>query len=84
MEIDQADVADIEVRLDELQRESDERRRELRALAEQLPDVTSRRATMSAMASSLMHAPNRPLVLKRVALKIARTPAELVRRVRNR
>jgi len=83
MEIDHADLADIEVRLDALQRESDARRQELRSLTEQLPDVTSRRATISAMVSSVVHAPNRPLVLKRVALKIARTPAELVRRVRN-
>lgn len=83
MNTDPADIAAIEQRLDELQRESEARRNELRALAEQLPDVTSRRAMVRAMTTSVVHAPNRPLVAKRVALKLARTPADLVRRVRN-
>lgn len=84
METDQADVAHIERQLDELQRESDARRSELRSLAEQLPQATSRRAVIRSMFSSVVHAPDRPLVIKRVVLKIARTPADLVRRVRNR
>jgi len=83
MEIDDANGASIERELDELQRESQARRAELRTLAAELPDATSRRAVMRAMVSSIVHAPDRPLVAKRVALKIARTPSDLVRRFRN-
>ncbi len=78
------DVATVEARLDELQRESEQRRAELRALAAELPEATSRRALVRAMASSVVHAPDRPLVAKRVVLKLARTPSELLRRVRSR
>jgi hypothetical protein len=81
MEADR-DVAAIEQRLDELQRESEARRSELRALAAQLPEATSRRALVRSMASSVVHAPDKPQVAKRVLLKVARTPVELVRRRR--
>jgi hypothetical protein len=95
MDIDHSDAAvpepppetqlerDLERELDELQRESSARHAELRSLAERLPAVTSRRATVRAMTSDIVHAPDRVLVVKRVALKIARTPSDLVRRVRN-
>lgn len=82
MASDPTDVDTIEQRLDELQRESQERRAELRALAAALPEVTSRRALVSSMFRSVAEAPDKPLVAKRVALKVARTPADLVRRAR--
>jgi hypothetical protein len=78
------DVATIEQRLDELQRESEQRRAELRALAAQLPEATSRRALVRSMASSVVHAPDKPQVAKRVFLKVVRTPVDLVRRSRAR
>ena len=80
----QVDVAAIRERLDELQRESEERRAELRALAAELPAATSRRALVRSMTASVIGAPDKPLVAKRVALKIVRTPLDLVRRRRSR
>jgi len=76
--------AAVERRLDDLQRESEERRAALRALAAELPEATSRRALVRSMVSSVVHAPNRPLVAKRVVLKLARTPSDLLRRLRSR
>ncbi len=64
----------IEARLDELQAESRLRQAELKALAEALPEVTSRRAMTKSMVASIVHAPNKPLVAKRVILKMLRTP----------
>lgn len=81
---DRVDVAAIEQRLDELERESQERRAELRALAAELPAATSRRAFLKSMVTGVIDAPDKPQVAKRVALKVARTPADLVRRVRSR
>ncbi len=81
---DQVDVAAIAQRLDELERESQERRAELRALAAELPAATSRRAYLRSMVTGVLDAPDKPQVAKRVVLKIARTPVDLVRRVRAR
>lgn len=75
-------LAEIEQRLHELQRESQERRRELLALAAALPEVTSRRALVRSMAASIVRAPNKPLVAKRVVLKVLRQPVELWHRFR--
>lgn len=75
-------AGDIERRLDELERESQARRAELRAIAAALPEATSRRAVLRSIASDLRHAPDRPLVVKRVVLKILRTPADVARRLR--
>lgn len=77
----QVDVAAIEQRLDELQRASQERRAELRALAAEVPAATSRRALLRSMTASLIGVPDKSLVAKRAALKLARTPADLLRRV---
>lgn len=74
----------IEARLDELQRESELRQVELKALAAALPEATSRRAMTKSMVASIVHAPNKPLVAKRVILKVLRTPVELFHRVRAR
>ena len=76
--------AAIEARLDELQRESEERRAELRALAAELPAVSSRRALVRSMFDSVVQAPNKPLVAKRVVLKALRTPGDLARRTLRR
>ena len=74
----------IEARLDQLQRESDTRRAELRELAAALPKATSRRALVRSIAASVVHAPNKPLVAKRTILKALRTPLDLWRRLRAR
>ncbi len=71
--------ADVEARLDALQAASQERRAELRAIAAELPEATSRRAYLSAMIRGIVDAPDKPLVVKRVLLKIVRTPVELIR-----
>ncbi|MDW3216957.1 MAG: hypothetical protein R8G01_23400 [Ilumatobacteraceae bacterium] len=81
---DRVDAAAIERRLDELERESQERRAELRALAAELPAATSRRAYLRSMVTGVIDAPDKPQVAKRVASKVARTPADLVRRLRAR
>lgn len=72
-------MTDIEARLDELERESQERRAALRELAADLPAATSRRAYLSAMVRGVANAPDKPTVVKRVLLKIVRTPVDLVR-----
>lgn len=82
MDEQRIDAAAIEAQLDELQRESQERRAELRALAAELPEVTSRRALVTSMFRSVAEAPDKPLVAKRVVLKVARTPSDVVRRLR--
>ena len=79
-----AETDAIEARLAELQRESEARRAELRAIAAALPEVTSRRAQLRSIAGSVVHAPDRTLVVKRAILKVARTPAELWRRAWSR
>ena len=81
---EQVDVAAIQERLDELQRESDERRAQLRALAAELPAATSRRALVRSMVAGIVDAPDKTLIAKRAALKVARTPSDLMRRVRAR
>jgi len=73
---------DIEARLDELQRASQARRAELLAIAAQLPEATSRRVLVTAMFRSVVDAPNKPTVAKRVLLKGLRAPVDLVRRRR--
>ena len=77
-------VADIEQQLDELQRQSQERRAELREIAAELPEAISRRALVSSMWRSIAQAPDKPMVARRVAIKVLRAPADLVRRNRER
>lgn len=74
-------TAAIEQRLDELQQESELRRAELRELAARLPAATSRRQMLRSMVVGIAEAPDKPMVAKRVVLKLLRTPGELVRRV---
>jgi hypothetical protein len=82
--IDGPDQVAIEARLDELQRESVLRQAELKALAAALPAVTSRRAMTKSMVASIVHAPDKLLVVKRVVLKVLRTPVDLFHRARAR
>ena len=77
-------VAEIEQQLDELQHQSQERRAELRAIAAELPEAISRRALVSSMLRSVADAPDKPMVARRVAIKVLRAPADLVRRIRER
>lgn len=74
---------DIEQRLDALQRASEDRRAELRAIAATLPEATSRRAYLASMARSVASAPDKPTVAKRVVAKLLRTPVDLVRSLRS-
>jgi hypothetical protein len=66
--------ATIEERLDELQRESELRRRELREIAAQLPAGLSRRALLRSMAADFWHAPGKLDVVSRAARKAGRAP----------
>jgi len=74
----------MEAQLDELQRASEARREELKALAAAMPEATSRRRLVKQMVSEIVHAPDRTSVAKRAILKVLRTPTDLVRRVRSR
>lgn len=74
---------EIELRLDALEAESKQRREELKALAAALPEATSRRAYLSAMAKGIAAAPDKPTVAKRVVGKVLRAPADLVRSLRS-
>ena len=75
-------ATDVERQLDELQHESQLRRTELREIAAELPEATSRRALVRSMFRSVATAPNKLSVAKRAVMKAFRTPAELVRRTR--
>lgn len=70
---------EIEARLDELQRASEQRRRELAEIAAALPAATSRRAYLAAMVRGAADVPDKPQVAGRVVRKIVRTPADLLR-----
>ena len=74
----------IEEQLDELQRQSERRRQELRAIAAQLPAAVSRRAVLRAMAVDFRYAPGKADVFRRGLLKLARAPGVAYRRIRSR
>ena len=74
----------IEAQLEELQRESAARRRELQAIAAQLPAAVSRRAVLRTMAVDFRYAPGKADVLRRALLKLARAPRDAYRRIRSR
>jgi hypothetical protein len=71
-------------RLDELQRQSEERRQELGEIAAQLPAGLSRRAVLRAMAVDFWHAPGKSDVLSRALRKAARAPRDGYRALRHR
>ncbi len=78
------DTAEVEKMLDQLQRESEARRAELRAIAEQLPASVSRTATLRSLASDLRHAPDKSMIVRRAFGKLARAPRGAWRRLRLR
>lgn len=82
MDDDGTATSDVEARLDQLEAESKVRREELRSLAAALPEATSRRAYLAAMASGIVHAPDKPTIVRRVVAKAFRAPVELLRRTR--
>jgi hypothetical protein len=74
----------LEDRLDDLQRESELRRRELREIAAELPAAVSRRAMLRAMARDFGRAPGKGDVFRRAATKAAKAPRQLYLTVRYR
>jgi hypothetical protein len=74
----------VEQRLDELQRQSEERRRDLREIAAELPAGMSRRAILRSMATDLLHAPTKGDIVVRTWRKAARAPRETYLAVRYR
>lgn len=75
------DAAEIERRLTDLERASDERRRELREMASELPAALSRRALVSGVLTDLRHAPNKGAIARRGFSKLARSPKAVARRM---
>lgn len=76
--------ASIEERLTALETASDERRAELRRLADEVPAAVSRRALIAEAARDLSAAPNKGHIVARGVRKLARVPAALVRRLTRR
>jgi hypothetical protein len=79
-----APALSVEARLDELQRQSELRRTELREIAAQLPSAVSRRAILRAMLADLRSAPDKMGILRRALGKAARTPGDAWRAARHR
>jgi hypothetical protein len=78
------DPRDIAARLDALERASDERRAELRAVLDDLPAALSRRALVSAAITDARTAPDKGAIFARGLRKLGRMPASAWRRVRSR
>jgi hypothetical protein len=74
----------VEERLDELQRQSEQRSRELREIAAQLPAAISRRALLKAVAADLRSAPGKADIVVRAWRKAVRTPGVAYRQIRYR
>ncbi|MFN3255084.1 MAG: hypothetical protein ACE37B_05275 [Ilumatobacter sp.] len=86
---DVADEAEVAARLDaadralaELQADSRRRQAELKAIAADLPAVTSRRVVIKELAVSVRDAPDKGTVATRTLSKIARLPGEFIARLR--
>jgi hypothetical protein len=75
------DDATIEERLTALERESDARRAELRALAAQVPAAVSRREVVRRAVDDLVRAPDKWGIARRGLRKLARAPRALWRRL---
>lgn len=65
--------------LQALRVEAIERRREVRALAEELPAAVSRHALVSGLIRDAVHHPDKPGVAKRALAKLGRAPRKLAR-----
>ena len=68
--------------LNDLQRESQARQAELRAIAAQLPATVSRTATLKAAIHDLRRAPDKGMIVTRGFRKVLRIPHGIVRRLR--
>jgi len=73
------DDVSAEARLDELQRESERRRAELREIAAQLPAAMSRRAILRSIVVDIRCAPNKGVIVKRAVRKLGRAVRKLGR-----
>ena len=75
------DPHEITARLDALERASDERRAELRAVLDDLPAALSRRALVTAVITDAREAPDKGAIVARGLRKLARIPGAAWRRV---
>lgn len=71
-------------RLDELQRESEQRTAELREIAAQLPAVVGRRAMIRTLVGDAALNPNKREIVRRAFGRLARMPRAVLRRLRSR
>lgn len=69
----------VEDLLDDLQRESEQRRAELREITTQLPAAMSRRAILRSVAADIRRAPNKSDIVKRAVRKLGRAPRKAAR-----
>ena len=69
-----SDQKTVEQLLDELQRESEHRRAELREIAAELPAAMSRRAILRGIAADVRNAPEKGAIITRAVRKIGRAP----------
>jgi len=72
----------VEAQLDRLQRESEERRAELRAIAAELPEARSRRQVVATMARDARVNADIGAIVTRAFRKLARAPRAIGRRLR--
>ena len=77
-------LAVAEAALAELRIEALQRRAEVRALAESLPNVVSRQTMLRSIARDLRHHPDRSGIAKRAVAKAGRAPRKAVRLIRER
>ena len=72
----------VEAMLDELQRESEQRRVELREIAAQLPEAMSRRAILRKVAADVRYAPDKGDIVTRALRKLGLGPRAAARWLR--
>lgn len=73
---------DVLAQLDELERQSNERRAELQRLAAQIPAALSRRAVLRSIVADARRSPNKGEILRRGLAKVGRAPGRLIRAAR--
>jgi hypothetical protein len=69
-------------RLDALEAESNDRREQLRLIADRLPAAISRRSMLRSLARDLRRAPNKGDIARRAIAKLGRAPGAVVKRLR--
>ena len=82
--MDAEQTATVEERLSALEAASDERRRALKAVLDDLPAAHSRRVMLRALVSDLRGAPNKGDIAVRGVRKIGRIPSAILTRARGR